>query len=235
MTETTEFEGFPRGLVDFLAALQANTNATWFKAHRGDYESLMVAPARAFVVAIGARLGAISRGIRADPRSGGSLMRVNRDTRFSRDKTPYKSWLDLWFWEGEKRSRECPGLFFRLRPDMLTLGAGMHMFGKPELETYRAAVVDPKLGRALRSAITEVRSAGEVELGGRQYKRVPAGFDAAHENAELLLHNGLYAGADMAPVPDVMFAAGAVDYCLEGFRRWAPIQQWLVKALATVP
>ena len=46
---------------------------------------------------------------------------------------------------------------------------------------------------------------------------------------------GKHAGADMATVPDVMFAAGAVDYCLEGFRRWAPIQQWLVKALATVP
>ena len=68
-----------------------------------------------------------------EPRINGSLFRINRDIRFSKDKSPYKAHLDLWFWEGEHRGWESPGFFFRLTPTKLMLGAGMHQFPKEHL------------------------------------------------------------------------------------------------------
>jgi uncharacterized protein (DUF2461 family) len=77
----------------------------------------------------------------------GSIFAINRDTRFSADKMPYKTHLDLWFWQGPGPSRERPGYFFRLTPERLILGAGMHAFSDGALERYRRAVLDDELGQ----------------------------------------------------------------------------------------
>src|SRR5947208_986392 len=98
---TASFAGFPPAGLQFLAGLQANNNKTWFDANRADYDTGLIAPARQFVVDLGAKLREqVSPRIHAEPRTGGSLMRINRDTRFSKDKSPYKDYLGLWFWEG---------------------------------------------------------------------------------------------------------------------------------------
>src|SRR5439155_1012176 len=81
-------------------------------------------------------------GLRADPRVNGSILRINRDTRFSNDKRPYKTHLDLWLWEGDGPSRGCSGFFLRLEADRVGYGAGMHHFEKGMLAGYRAAVDD---------------------------------------------------------------------------------------------
>src|SRR5919202_2803313 len=127
-------------------------------------------------------------------------MRINRDTRFSYDKRPYKDHLDLWLWQGEAPSRERPGYWFRLTAERLILGAGMHRFERPALERYREAVAAPSRGAALERAAGAVAEAG-YELGGRDYKRIPAGYDVPPERTDLLLHGGLYAGLETA-VPD---------------------------------
>jgi uncharacterized protein (TIGR02453 family) len=79
-------------------------------------------PSGAFVVSMGAKLKAISPAIKAIPKVNQSLFRVNRDTRFSADKSPYKTNLGIWFWEGEKKRMECPGFYFHLDTENLMLG-----------------------------------------------------------------------------------------------------------------
>ena len=91
-------------------------------------------------------------------------MRINRDIRFSKDKSPYKDHLDLWFWSGDRKGWDCSGFFFRLTPARLMLGAGIHGFAPPTLARYRSAVLDPKRGEALARAVAAVRKAG-YEVG----------------------------------------------------------------------
>lgn len=116
------FGGFQRETLDLLRNLGANNTKDWFDSHRAEYERHYLAPAVAFIAAMAEPLGKLNPGVHADPRVNGSLFRVNRDVRFSRDKTPYKDHIDLFFWVGEGRSRERPGFFFRLRSDRLILG-----------------------------------------------------------------------------------------------------------------
>ena len=90
-----------------------------------------------------------SRPVQFEPRINGSISRVNRDIRFSKDKRPYKEHLDLWFWHGDKRSWERPGFWFSLTPKAVYCGSGMYMFQGSMLEGYRQSVIHPRSGKAL--------------------------------------------------------------------------------------
>ena len=221
------FTGFTLDSVAFLRSLAANNDREWFEANRDLYESQLLEPARGLVVELGARLRDLAPRIRAEPRVNGSILRINRDTRFSRDKTPYKTHIDLWFWEGGGPSREHPGYFLRLTASELMLGAGRHAFDAPSLERYRAAVEDARMGVALDRALKKVRAAGPYVIGGRELKRAPAGFSAAGARAELLMHTGLWAELTLDH-PRQLFGPGFADYCFERFREVRPLQDWLV-------
>jgi uncharacterized protein (TIGR02453 family) len=98
------FGGFPKETLAFLSDIREHNNKPWFEEHRAEYERYFLEPAKAFVVAAGDRLQEIVPIIRAEPRVLGSIIRINRDTRFSPDKRPYKDHLDLWFWEGDRKA-----------------------------------------------------------------------------------------------------------------------------------
>ena len=226
----TAFDGFPKTATTFLKGLAKNNSKAWFDANRADYESGLLEPCKDFVVAIGPKLAKIAPDIHAEPKVSGSIMRINRDTRFSNDKTPYKTYMGLWFWQGAGRSRECPGLYFGLSGDELTLGAGMHLFGPKQLDAYRTALVDPKHGPAGRKAYDKIAKLKGIEIGGAHYKKVPRGFDPAHPNADLLLHNALYFGFT-TKVPADIYTPKAMDYCVKAYKQVWPLQQWLVAAI----
>jgi uncharacterized protein (DUF2461 family) len=88
------FEGFRPELIDFLSELAQNNNREWFQTHRDDYEHYLVEPAREFVVALGDCLKSLGSDSHAEPHIRGSIFAINRDIRFARDKTPYKTYLD---------------------------------------------------------------------------------------------------------------------------------------------
>jgi uncharacterized protein (TIGR02453 family) len=218
------FEGFPREGLRFLAQLGRNNDRDWFAAHKDEYERFLLEPARAFVEAMGERFDAVLPGVNADPRVNQSIRRLNRDTRFSRDKRPFKTHLDLWFWQGAGPSRERPGFWFRLAPKTLILGAGKHGFESAQLDRYRGAV-----GLELVRAVERVEAAG-AEVGGRHYKRVPTGYEADGRAADLLLHDALYAGREL-PVPEAAHTPAFVDFCLAEYGKLAPLVEWLAATL----
>jgi uncharacterized protein (TIGR02453 family) len=221
------FVGFQPALLEFLANLRANNSRDWFQAHRAEYDELLMQPARDFVLAMGPRLRTLGEDIHAEPKVHGSIFSINRDTRFSPDKTPYKAHLDLWFWQGSGPSRESPGYFFRLTPESLILGAGMHAFSDSALARYREAVLDDARGQQLLD-ITE--SLGSPP-GGRTYKRVPQNLPADHPRADWLRHSGLNAEVTLDPVPSEAFSEHLPTLCLEHYQRVAPLQRWLVDLL----
>jgi uncharacterized protein (TIGR02453 family) len=226
------FEGFPEETLRFLDDLGSNNNKAWFDAHRAEYERYLLEPAKELVIDLGQVLQTrVSAGIHAEPRINGSILRINRDIRFSKDKSPYKTWLGLWFWEGEGRSSECPGFWFSLSARELTLGAGMHQFSEPLLARFRSAVLDSASGPALVEALAAVQRAGPSELGGSHYQKVPRGFDPNHERAEYLRHTGIHVGRTL-PIPEELSSPAFVEFCLRHYQDFAPLQRWSVAMMA---
>lgn len=221
----SQFKGFPKGIVNYFDQLSHNNNKEWFDENRSDYDNLVLEPAKHFIVEMGEKLKTIVPNIKAIPQVNKSLFRLNKDVRFSKDKTPYKTHLGIWFWEGEKKRMECPGFYFHLEPGKLMLGVGMHIFPKEIMTPYRESVVHDKYGKELKSAVDQVLKSGYL-IGTKHYKRVPQGFDANHPNVDLLLHNGLTAMTE-SDIPDVIFNEGIIDHCLNHYKAMSPIHKWL--------
>jgi uncharacterized protein (TIGR02453 family) len=231
MASTNTFSGFPRQTVTFLRGLAAHNEREWFAAHRADYETAVMEPARAFVTAMGGRLKRLTPGIRFDPRANGSLFRIFRDTRFSPDKSPYKTNLGILFWEGRGPRMGCSGYYVHLEPPVLMLGAGLYIIPRPLLERYRRAVADPEYGTELAAIVRKLSARPGYTLGGEHYKRVPAGYDADPAAAGLLRHAGLYAGWE-GPIPPELHSAALVEFCWEKFKPMEPLHRWLATLVA---
>ena len=102
----TESAGFTPAAVKFLAALRRHNDRAWFASQKDRCEAVRLGPARDLVNALGHRLQKKRPSLIADPRIDRSIYRLNRDTRFSPDKTPYKTHLALWLWEGGAARRQ---------------------------------------------------------------------------------------------------------------------------------
>ena len=225
------FDGFPDETFRFLEQLSLHNDKTWFEAHRRDYQDFYVAPVLAFIEAMGPKLAELPGGARYEARINGSLFRINRDIRFSRDKTPYKNHIDMWSWQGERKGWDRTGYFMRLLPDQMILGAGMHAIDKARLPAFRDAIVADETGRALETMPAKIERAGSYAIGGEARKTVPRGYDVAHPRARLLLYEGLTASLE-GPIPPEASSGAFVDYCLAHFRNLSPINQWLKRALS---
>jgi uncharacterized protein (TIGR02453 family) len=230
MTAQAYFNGFPKECVTFYTELQKNNTKTWFNEHKREYEQFVMAPACDFVGEMGNALKTLAPSIVADPRVNKSIFRPYRDIRFSKDKTPYKTHLGIFFWEGHLAKMDCPGFYFHLEPPMVMLGVGNHCFSKHILELYRDSVVDPKFGKALAKAVQKVQSKGDYEIGEKQYKKVPRGYDKNHENADLLLMGGLTA-AFSTQIPEALHSKDFIHYALEKFKDMSPIHTWLLEMI----
>ncbi len=231
MPDAPSFTGFRKETVRFLNGLKKNNNKEWFEKNREVYDAHVMEPAKAFVVAMGERLRTIAPRIIAVPRVNKSIFRLNRDTRFSLDPSPYKTNLGIYFWEGGETRMEASGFYFHLEPPTLMLGGGFYIFPDPFVDRYRRAAVDPKRGRELAKIVADIEKLEGWSIGGTHYKRVPAGFDPNHANAELLKHRGLYAGIE-TKIPDELYSAKLVDYCFDRFKPILPLHKWLVKLAA---
>lgn len=225
------FTGFPPETFAFLKGLARNNSREWFEKHREDYEQFHLAPAKAFVEAIGPGLKKISKAVNAEPKVNGSIFRINRDVRFSKDKRPYKTTLDLWFWEGEKRGWESPGFYLRLMPDGYMAGAGLHGFTPDQLKKYRAAVLDEKAGAALVKTVQKLEG---LKLPEPARKKVPRGLPVDHPRSPFLLLDGLYCTHE-APLRKSVHSPAFVAQCLEIFARAHPLSQWLGKYVTSGP
>lgn len=220
------FSGFPKETFAFLEGIAKHNEKAWFEANRPLYEAGYVAPARAFVEAMGPKLRALSAGVQFEPKINGSIGRVNRDIRFSKDKRPYKDHLDIWFWHGDKKGWDLPGFYVRLMPYATYLGTGLHSMMGEQLDSFRQSVIHPRSGRTLLAAIAKVESSGEYSIGGKTRKLAPRGFEVDTDRAEYLLHEGLFASANLPGT--VAAQADFVDVAFRHFKNTWPVGKWLL-------
>lgn len=219
---------FSPALFAFLRELGANNNREWFQANRAHYEQHARDPMLRFIADFSAPLREISPRFLADPRPvGGSLFRIHRDTRFSKDKRPYKTMLAAQFRHESGRDVHAPGFYLHLEPDNVFCGGGLYHPDATTLARVRAAIV--KKPQEWKRATSPDGFTDEATLWGEQLKRPPQGFDPAHPLIEDLKRK------DHVWIVQLDEASacepGFIDRFAAACRGAAPMVRFLTKAL----
>ncbi len=164
---------FQPELFAFLAELKENNSKEWFQANKDRYRSDVSEPLIGFISAFSEPLSTISSNFIADPRpNGGSMFRIYRDVRFSRDKSPYKVHAAAQFRHREGRDVHAPGFYLHLEPGQVFMGSGLWHPDGPTLTAIRSAIIDePERWREASQGL---------DLGGESLKRGPRGIDPEH-------------------------------------------------------
>ena len=173
------FEGFTPDTLKFFQRLSKNNNRDWFAKNKPWYEEVVLNPALELVKDIEKPLKKVSPHFTAvAKKSGGSLMRIYRDTRFGKDKTPYKTNLGIHFRHEVGKDVHAPGFYFHIDKDEIFVGAGMWRPDSPTIKKIRALINDdPKRWKR----VTRAKAFREMfELHGETLKRPPRGFDEDH-------------------------------------------------------
>jgi len=176
----TRYAGFNDSTIRFLEELAANNNRDWFKENKPRYEELVLDVALRFIQSMQQPLAEIAPHFVAVPtRVGGSLMRVYRDTRFSRNKLPYKTNIGIQFRHEQAKDVHSPGYYVHIEPDNVFLGAGMWMPDSDPLRAIRERIATKTSEwQRVRSDAAFKR---HFKLGGQSLVRPPRGFDKEHE------------------------------------------------------
>jgi len=222
------FQGFPLGLLHFLHELSKHNNRSWFTANKSRYEEQLLEPSLEFIEAMAAPLGKLSPHFRAVPKKvGGSLMRIYRDVRFSKDKRPYKTNVGIQFRHELGRDVHAPGFYFHIDADEVFLGAGVWHPDSQSLGKIRRAIdKDPdgwkkvKRGKAFRE---------QFEPAGDSLKRPPKGFDAEHPLIDDLKRKDHICLCELDH--DELFDPAIVKNSIAKFRLTKPYMAFLCKAI----
>jgi uncharacterized protein (TIGR02453 family) len=186
--EPIEFEGFHPDALQFLADLADNNSRDWFQPRKAEYERLIKDPLAAFCVALADRFDALRLPLRADPKD--SPFRIYRDVRFSKDKSPYKTWQGAdfpWFDSkgDDQRARGAVGGYFHFAPGDIFVGGGMWRPEKERLAAFREKV-DRDPGAVLKAIEDDRFRSVFGTIDGDRLTRNPRGFDRDHPYPELL-------------------------------------------------
>ncbi|MEM6324494.1 MAG: DUF2461 domain-containing protein [Pseudomonadota bacterium] len=217
---------FPHATCAFLKDLARNNNREWFAANKPRYQLEWLEPATAFVSEVSASMAALAPPHEAQARINGSIRRLQRDTRFSQDKTPYDPKLHLIFWTGDHPNRS-PAIHVVLHPERLGIGAGLFAMNAAQLDRYRHAIATNRSARGqLDDILTGLRHY-DCALTDETLKRAPKGFDVAEPHQTLLKRKGLVVHnhqAALAPetIADAAWMASFYDAA-------AALNHWLVE------
>jgi uncharacterized protein (TIGR02453 family) len=217
---------FTRDLFEFLQGLRRNNNREWFERNRERYEAAVRGPCLRFIGDLAPRLSKISRHFVADPRPvGGSMMRIHRDIRFSKDKSPYKTVIGLHF-SHQAEEEGAPAFYLHIAPDDSFAGGGIWQPPPPALKRVRDAIAGTPARWERARKVFDGRA---WRMVGTSLKRVPTGFDPAHPFAEDIKRKD-FAGS--AAISDKDLCSADIPEIVVGrFREMAPFMQFLTEAV----
>lgn len=223
-----EFRGFDPSIFQFLEELADNNNRPWFQANKARYEHDVLGPSLAFIRAFAPRLKKISPYfVASDRRIGGSLMRVYRDTRFARDKTPYKTNVGIQFRHEFGKDVHAPGFYVHIAPGECFLALGVWRPDAASLALVRQAIVDhPDRWKRARN---DRKFRARMQLDGDSLKTPPRGFPPDHPLIEDLKRTD-FIGLEELSEQDVL-QPGYIDAVAASFAASRPFIRFLCDAL----
>jgi len=202
------FQGIPADALDFFARLTTDNSKAFWVENKPVYDEKVRAPFVALLDALAPTYGNFT------------VFRPNRDIRFAKDKSPYKTNIAA--------STETEGgasIYIGLSADGLYAGTGYYYFAKDQLERYRAAAAADGTGAALEKLVAAARKQG-YQVHGESLKVAPRGYPRDHPRVELLRHSGLYAGKPF-PVASWLHTKATVKKVSDALNAAAPIAEWL--------
>ena len=225
MTAKEAGDGLPADYLAFLKELAKNNNREWFAQNKARYEASVRDPTAALVEAVGGRLGRLSAHLVADGRPvGGSIMRIYRDIRFSKDKSPYRTSVGIHFFHEKAKGHDdnFPGFFLHLAPGESFVAAGVWQPAPPTLKKIRDGIVrDGARWKQLRKSVPE--------LEGESLKRPPQGYSPEHPLMEDLKRKDFI--TSIALPDQQLVEAGFPSVVLREAKRMNPLNAFLAKAI----
>ena len=216
----------PRRSLAFLRALKRNNRREWFQPRKEQFDADVREPLLAIVERLADDLRSIAPEIVVDPKT--AMYRIYRDTRFSENKTPYKTHVAAVFpWRGLEK-HEGAGLYFHVSTDEVWMGGGMYSPQTAQLQAVREHIAgNVRRMRAIVESPGFRRQVGDLE--GERLQRVPHGFPKDHAAAEYLKYRQFLAGRELPPA----FACNPKFYStlITVFRQVAPLARFLNEPL----
>jgi uncharacterized protein (TIGR02453 family) len=203
------FLGWPEGALDFYAGLEADNSKSYWQAHKSQYDDFVKAPFEELSPLVEREFGPLR------------LFRPNRDVRFSKDKSPYKTAA-----AAVTESEGGASYYVQISATGLYAGSGYYHLQNDQLELFRRAVADAKSGPQLAKAVNALRKE-RYEVDSREsLKRAPRGFDPEHPRAELLRMKGVHVGRTFG-APRWLQTKAAADRVMTAWRDAGPVNRWL--------
>jgi uncharacterized protein (TIGR02453 family) len=207
----TTFKGWPKGALDFYVGLEADNSKSYWQSHKTVYDESVKAPFLALSDEIEKEFGPLH------------LFRPNRDIRFAKDKSPYKTAA-----AAVTESQGGAAYYVQVSSEGLYAGSGYYHFMPDQLERFRAAIDDNRSGPKLASAVEAVRKQ-RYETGAREsLTRAPRGYPADHPRVELLRMKGIHVGRSFG-APAWLHSGKALGKITTAWRDAAPVNRWLDK------
>jgi len=224
----TGFNGFPKDFFKFFKDLKNNNNREWFAGNKPRYYESVVNPMGEFIVAMAPHLQRISPHYIANPRAhGGSMFRIYRDTRFSKDKTPYKTHAACHFRHEAGRDAHAPGFYAHFETDGIHFGGGIWLPPSKQLGLIREFIADNPSAWEQLTKSAAIKKAGGIR--GDSLKRAPRGHDPEARHIEDLKRKSFYlmieANAELAHSPEL------VTETAKAFRTAAKLNHFVTDAL----
>ncbi len=209
-------------LFDFLRDLKDNNNREWFKSKKKRYDAEVVDPVTEFIENMAPKVAKISRHIIVDPRpNGGSRFRIYRDTRFSKDKSPYKIQVGCQFRHDAGKDAHAPGFYVHLAPGEVFFGGGVWGPQGEALRNIRQHIVD--------KPDEWEKATNGIELRGDQLVRAPKGFDAEHPLLNDLRRKSFFSFQD---ADEKLATSSGFEKAVETqFKKVAPLMRFVASAL----
>lgn len=218
---------FTEALLDFLTELKNNNNKEWFTGNKECYERQVRTPALNFINAFQSELHKISPHFLAiAKKTGGSLMRPYRDTRFSKDKTPYKTNLGIQFRHQMGKDVHAPGFYFHISPDDVFIGSGMWHPEPSALKNIRTLIDEaPSAWKKIRHNKVMLK---DFEFVGESLVNPPRGFSKDHPDIEDLKRKDFIVVASLSK--DQLFDKNIVKEIAKQYKKTEPLMKFLCEA-----
>ncbi|HXP21899.1 MAG TPA: DUF2461 domain-containing protein [Streptosporangiaceae bacterium] len=198
------FNGWPEAALDFYEGLESDNSKSYWTAHRAIYDTAVLGPMAELTDELGAEFGAVK------------IFRPNRDIRFSKDKSPYKTAIGAMVGSG----------YIQLSASGLAAGNGMYVMAPDQLDRFRQAVAADKTGRQLERVVEAINSRDIAVQGHDVLKTAPRGYPADHPRIEILRYKGLVAWKEW-PVEPWLSSPAARDHVADFLVATRPLAAWL--------
>ncbi len=221
------FEGFPAESIAFLKKLKKNNDRDWFKAHKDDYEQFVKLPMQSFIASLQPLFGDFAPQFDVHPKR--SMFRIYRDTRFSSDKTPYKTHMAAHFvLKGKPKGFEGSGYYLHIAPGEVFIGGGIYMPDNDQLKKIRKTLADNSkefLSIVNKPSFKKIFPA----INGDKLIRPPKGYAPDHPMIEWLKMKQFFTGLDLKE--EICFKKNFPTVIASYCRELTPLVDFLNRAM----